>query len=62
MRVSLPKRQVLTGDRLALNTFREPKKCVPVETKFAFGGGAKFAVELQAYSLTVYRFPGGNSK
>ena len=51
------KRQVLTGDRLALNTFREPKKCVPVETKFAFGGGASFSVELPAYSLSVYRFP-----
>ena len=49
-------RQVLTGDRLALNTFKEPMKCVPVESKFPFAGGTSYTVTLPAYSLTVYRF------
>ena len=48
-------RQVLTGDRLALNTLQEPTKCATVETKVPFAGGATWAVELPAWSLTVYR-------
>ena len=48
-------RQTLSGEPGARNTPEEPKRVVPVEDSFDFGGGCELSVELPPYSFVVLR-------